>query len=399
MSSKIQTLRTKNTEGIEEKIYPRSVFEAIVNQNTNQTLTEVLENINIPEINCVNGQVLSGRRSVAIGGTSNTVYAYDSVCMGGGNNVIGDSQNPNRSNGTCAIIASDGSIVIDQGIIIGGTNNTVSDKGAILSSQDSVVESGTNTIIIGGNHNHASNEQLVVGHFNKKANGASIGAGTDGTAFIIGNGAFTYASGAYEELRNNAFRVTYTGEVYGGAAYNSSGADYAEYAEWADGNLENEDRRGYFVTLIGNKIEKANAGDYILGVVSANPCVIGNSDEDWNGKYLRDEFGSAIFETCKECVEIEGVPTTVTVTSYKENPKYDKNKEYISRKNRCEWSAIGWIGVLAVRDDGTCKVDGYCKCSEGGIATHATNEEFLSKKFIYRVSERVGDNIIKIIIK
>ncbi len=29
-------------------------------------------------------------------------------------------------------------------------------------------------------------------------------------------------------------------------AFNTSGADYAEYFEWLDGNPEAEDRRGYF---------------------------------------------------------------------------------------------------------------------------------------------------------
>lgn len=41
----------------------------------------------------------------------------------------------------------------------------------------------------------------------------------------------------------------------------------------------------------GKKIKIATGSDYILGVVSANPSTIGNSDEDWNGRWQCAEFG------------------------------------------------------------------------------------------------------------
>ena len=88
-----------------------------------------------------------------------------------------------------------------------------------------------------------------MGHFNN-ATVTGCSAGTTGTALVIGNG-------ASDNARSNACRITFAGAVIGKAAYQSSGADYAEYFEWLDGNTDNEDRRGYFVTMDGNKIKLA----------------------------------------------------------------------------------------------------------------------------------------------
>ena len=239
--------------------------------------------------------------------------------------------------------------------------------------------------------------QLAAGHYNNTSSATeSVWAGTStGTAFVIGNGTPDSAS--------NAFRVQGDGKVYAKGAYSATGADYAEYAEWADGNKNNEDRRGYFVTFDEEKptmIRKANAGEYILGIVSGNPCIIGNGDEDWRGRYILDEFGSFIMETeeakreRKDEATGEVTTETITITKYKENPNYDSSKEYIPRAERQEWAAVGWIGVLSVYDDGTCKVGDYCKVADGGIAT-------MSERGVdtYRVIERVTDNIVKVAVK
>ena len=99
--------------------------------------------------------------------------------------------------------------------------------------------------------------------------------------------------------RSNAMRADYNGKLWCLQAYSATGADYAELFEWEDGNKNNEDRRGYFVTLDGINIKKATStDDYILGVISAAPTVIGNGDDEWSGRFLRDKFGS--FITVKE---------------------------------------------------------------------------------------------------
>ena len=50
---------------------------------------------------------------------------------------------------------------------------------------------------------------------------------------------------------------------------------------------------GYFVTLEGDKIRKANANDdYILGVISATPAMIADaSDLRWHNLFVKDEWG------------------------------------------------------------------------------------------------------------
>lgn len=248
-----------------------------------------------------------------------------------------------------------------------------------------------------GAYTTAKTHQLVLGHYNISYTGLANGS-TSNTALIIGNG----KSGSTQ----NALRVLFNGTVRSnGGSYETSGADYAEYFEWQDSNPNSEDRRSYFVTLDGDKIKIAEPEDYILGIVSGQPSVIGNGDECWRGRYILDEFGSRINEEYEyeeeEPIEIVDEETgetrtemrTVkkTSTKYKENPDYDPTIPYIQREDRPEWDAVGMLGVLAVRDDGTCKVNGYCACAEGGIATASDTG--------YRVIKRVNDHIVKIVLK
>lgn len=208
--------------------------------------------------------------------------------------------------------------------------------------------------------------------------------------FIIGNGTFS-------SRRSNAFRVHGSGQVYAQGAYNTGGADYSEYFEWLDSNSSNEDRVGCFVTLDKDKIKIANSeDDYILGIISAAPSVIGNSYEDqWANMYLKDEWGRVIYEEV-ELPEEKDKEGNIIIEARKEmqpkiNPTYDNSKKYVGRSHRQEWSAVGMLGQLLVRDDGTCKENGYCKCGNGGIATASETG--------YRVLARVSDNIIKILFK
>ena len=176
-------------------------------------------------------------------------------------------------------------------------------------------------------------------------------------------------------------------EVYGGGtgvfakgAYNTIGADYAEYFEWIDGNTDNEDRAGIFVTLEGDKIRPAGIDDdYILGIVSATPSIIGNSDiSAWNGKYKRDIFGRLLPDE-------EGKPII--------SEDYSNDKLYVPRGQRKEYAAVGLLGQLVVVDDGGCKVNGYCEPGKNGIATATYSRTG------YRVIKRLDESHIKIIFK
>ncbi|MGC0052740.1 peptidase G2 autoproteolytic cleavage domain-containing protein [Brucella pituitosa] len=85
-------------------------------------------------------------------------------------------------------------------------------------------------------------------------------------------------------------------------SWTGGGADYAEYFEWIDRNPNAEDRVGYSVALEGNKIRIAahEDGANIIGVISGNPSVVGDSDIDqWKQKYLCDDFGRPVWEEYK----------------------------------------------------------------------------------------------------
>lgn len=125
------------------------------------------------------------------------------------------------------------------------------------------------------------------------------------------------------------------GNGYCDGAWNGGGADYAEYFEWADGNPDNQDRRGYSVSLVNNKIKIAEEGETVIGVVSARPGVLGDGDIGrWTKKYLKDDFGSYLLDE-------NG--------NRQLNPEFNPEEEYISREDRKEWSAIGLVGKLRIR--------------------------------------------------
>lgn len=238
-----------------------------------------------------------------------------------------------------------------------------------------------------GNYTIANAYQLVMGRYNIDTAGPTSLTDLSGSLFVVGNGHF----GA----KSNAFRVETIGAVLSAGPFGTQGADYAEWFEWTDGNPNKEDRRGQFVTLDGHRIRLATAKDsYILGVVSSNPAIIGNTQDDqWQGMFLRDIYGAPILEEVMEpaYTDDEGIEHPAQlVTRKKVNPDYDAEQVYIPRSDRPEWAAIGMMGQLVVIDDGTCEVNSYCRPAVGGIATSAPDGP-------YRVMDRLDDTHIRVL--
>ena len=223
---------------------------------------------------------------------------------------------------------------------------------------------------------------------------------------IFGNGT--------ADARTNAFTLDWTGNAtFAGTVTSASGADYAEYFEWKDGNKDSEDRVGYIVTLDGNKIVKAKAGDDILGIISGCATVIGdNAEWNWQGRFERDEFGRIIYDQVEQFIDTpdpdwepnpekpdEEVPMIKKSLGYfpvpRENADYDPTKEYSNRSNRPEWDTVGMMGKLYVRDDGTAAINDYVTVSAttDGVATKAEGRTSM------RVMERVNDHIIRVCFK
>lgn len=201
-------------------------------------------------------------------------------------------------------------------------------------------------------------------------------------ALLIGNG-------TSNEFRGNAFKVLFNGQTFADGEYSSAGADYAEMFEWKDGNLNNEDRVGLFVTLDGDKIRLATATDtYILGIISGAPTIIGDNPMRWHNKYLNDEWGRPIYEdvevTYKEFekqedgTEIEVEKTRIDHVR-KLNPDYNPKEKYIPRSERPEWDYVGMMGKLLVKQDGTLVAGSFCKSGNDGVATKAESGYYVMK--------------------
>lgn len=290
-----------------------------------------------------------------------------------------------------------------SGIIVFGQDNSISNStNSIVTGKNNITNSYfSDGIMIGNNNicNQTSGNTIVLGKYNS-ANYVSNGIvlGTYNNTFTdINKTSFVIGGGTDASSRANVFRISKVGEVYGYGAYNSSGADYAEYFEWLDRNENNEDRRGLFVTLNEDKIVLADDNsDFILGIVSGAPTIIGDSYEDqWQGMFMKDIFGTPIMETVTIPAEFDDEGNEIIPeheeTREKLNPDY-QNQKYIPRSERSEWSPVGMMGKLVVCDNGTCVPNFYAKPTIGGIATMSI------EKTKYRVLKRIDDTHVLILI-
>lgn len=311
--------------------------------------------------------------------TYSKIYSISqySAIIGGSYNIIG--------------ITDDDWKVYNNSLILGGNNNSLMGSNTVILGGKNNTITGDNIIVLCGSNNEIDDgeNQIISGHYSKITSKGSS-SGTTGDAFIIGNGSSSATS--------NAFRVTYNGSVYGSGAFNTSGADYAEMFEWVDGNPDNEDRRGLFVTLDennSNKIRIANYGDDIIGIVSSTPSIVGNSyDDNWHGMYKKDVFGDFITKTIIIPSEYDDTGKLIkkeeTCIVRELSEEYNPDLKYIPRSERNEWTPVGLFGQFIVIDDGSCKPGGRCKCGNNGIATISESG--------YRVMSRIDDSHIKIFI-
>lgn len=132
----------------------------------------------------------------------------------------------------------------------------------------------------------------------------------------------------------------------------SQNADFAEVAEWADGNPKNEDRTGYFVCanvpLDGIVMKKATSTDDVKGVTILAPAFAGNYSND----------------------------------------KVDSNGNLLPK-----YSYVAIIGFVPVIDKGRCTVGGRCMPDDDGCAVPSSNS------MGYQVVQRIDNNRVLIIIE
>lgn len=321
---------------------------------------------------------LTGFNNTSVGGCSNHVsgmwnmseYSVAVDCSGA-KNTISNSRNTYVSGVNNILEGVADSIVVGTLNIVKGdkTKDQMAKYNAVFGYHNEILN--YDRCLVAGAWNHATaNNQTVIGVNAKSTYQSSENADI---LFNIGNG--QEKDGTL--IQNSAMQVDFSGNVYAGGAYKTIGADYAEYFEWLDGNVDNQDRIGLFVTLDGDKIKLANKDDYILGVISANPSIVGNSAElDWHDKYKTDVYGRLIYDESHNPIV---------------SKNYNDTLEYVPRGARKEYSKVGLLGQLVVQDDGTCEVNGYCMASVNGVATKSDSG--------YRVIKRIDKTYIKIILK
>ena len=225
---------------------------------------------------------------------------------------------------------------------------------------------------------------------------------TDET-YIYGRNVADNSNVFFSEVNGEAnVKIEADGDTRTDGTWSDTNADYAEMFEWADGNTSNEERRGMTVVLDGDKIKLATDSDNkddIIGVVSANPVIVGDSAPlGWHGRYKKDVFGSPVkkaheflvwnrgyrevdgvsvlfkqpdpndpksLNKCERCPveEIDerkakgeipdyAIENNIRITTYAkeiDTETYDSTKKYIPRQDRKEWDAIGLVGKLIVK--------------------------------------------------
>jgi hypothetical protein len=325
------------------------------------------------EMTGLNNKMLGWNYYCIVGGTQNQLGADDdsarhySVIMYGYQNVFtgfmeysfinGDSNRGAGANVFNSIISGNQNVVVTEGIydsVLIGQQNRVNDvRRSFVGGSQNYVEDAVDSIIVG------LNNQVIQPQY----------------AIVCGQGANGNIANMYI-VAGSVFTVDRYGAVKAAGGYSSMGADYAEMFEWADGNPQNEDRRGMLVALSGDKIIPAHGDDFI-GIISANPSVIGNNPLHWHKKYKTDVFGSVIYDDNGDAMLSDD---------------YDPKREYIPRSERPEWAAVGLTGRLVVTDDGSC-VPGAFVSARQGTATKCY------KNTGARVLRRINETHVEVLLK
>jgi len=177
--------------------------------------------------------------------------------------------------------------------------------------------------------------------------------GSNGVANITANGNIFAVSGYIGGANTTVFLVDEDGDIH----YDGSDAgayDYAEMFEWEDGNPDDEDRVGYSVSLVGEKIKKAEEGETVIGIVSAVPAVCGDSPMEWQKRYKTDEWGRKVHKEV-DCVKFEIQHETEPIQYYDENDSETKDILYESNDELPEGKKVGDVKEVASKKVGDVK--------------------------------------------
>lgn len=358
-----------------------------------------------------------GAYSTVGGGYKNRIYSSagpsNSTIAGGRGNIINsfvNSQNDfiGGGSGNSIVTYYTGLNVIvggyknkisyySYGSFIGGgqLNNAASSTfGSIVGGSGNYIQGLWNSIIGGRDNRINSNASSVIngrGNYASNAYSVAMGGGAQTRAnfsLVVGN-----VVTSTPNVANNTISLSGSvGYVIAEGGFQTNTADYAEYFEWNDGNPNAEDRRGYFVSLVNDKIEIGNSD--IIGIISSAPGVMGDAAEfRWSGMYEKDDWNKVIYSNYTQYNWVDNqtlsganydfkyntvfkneygtlfeeyphssfptgktydgtIPLSATskeVSFPKMNPNYIQSGEYIPRSSRPEWSPVGLLGKIHAR--------------------------------------------------
>lgn len=187
---------------------------------------------------------------------------------------------------------------------------------------------------------------------------------------------------------------------------------YSEMYEWSELFEFNIVPYGRFVTFDNNepgKIKLANHGDYPIGVTTINTIVTSDDPDEWQGKYLCNEFGDVFLQEKDKAVAMnayDDVNEMPYIATYRDkemvpviNEYFDKSKNYKKRSDRPEWVRVNLLGKCIIVDNGKCQPGQLCTIGENGIAipTETSNNWPYVNKFY--VMDRLTENTIMIFYK
>ena len=302
--------------------------------------------------------IINGEDSSIIGGKQNTVQnATFGLVVSGENNTINSASSA----------AGPGKMLS----IIGSSSSSISTKlAAPINTADEPSNYGQNISVI-ASHGAAVTQDprrcLLVGDAPIATKDTSNNF-RDASCVIVGGGGTdtndTHTNSNAIALVGNSYHTVGAalGKGYADISWETTGADFAEYFEWNDGNPNGEDRVGLFVKLSTNDSGVPNgkieiSGENTIGPVSAMPGFVSNATPlNWAGKWQKDDFGRFVFDDDGNRIA---------------NPDFDADAGYTAREAREEWSPIGMVGRLRVRASTNI---GMYPSSKSGLTVNIAND-------------------------
>jgi hypothetical protein len=387
---------------------------------------------------------LNGGFNAIVSGSNNRIDSsssiYNAIVAGQNNTIFGSISNSfigagsnNRVNGgnnSAVVVGISGEVLGNNSVIAGGSDNQITIDNSFICGE-------------GLRLTQFNYPSAAFGRFNLEGfTGATGGSTGSNRIFMVGNGTSSI-------LRSNAFSVTQDGVCIAGLAFATGGADFAEYFEshpnystklsccssvvliddrflgkTIDPNTKQfvDSQHGFTGADVGKIMLSSDVPETIqpFGVVVAHSGYIGNSyDEEWQGKYERDELNNFVYEdeviqneeqeyfyTNQEIEEViqdrvvdengnvsfiernikrmiqiknpviesyplyneDGVlieyvkkPKMVNKTTSTRNRKvssnFNPNLIYVPRETRPEWNLIALLGQVVVKNDERVKLN------------------------------------------